>query len=773
MQSVQPSPDQGIRGKYQIRVSLTRTVNDQTVQQDHAKALEPTKPVETTRSFLRDFENDERRAYGCVLAYDDEMKMSFFASSKDEEGAIELGSTISESIKVEFPGAETRVDLVQLTADKINVKKTFYEVVFPRAPFRGKFKLVERVVELLQRFPGMGVEFYFLWRAIPDRRQQHVRDKLIRKPTFDHDMVETYRKQWHDDVFKVKLYVHVPAEVERDRTLMGSLRSLMGDVKHTKMFKTGPGSWRNIVTGNVHEPFQARGLFSPASVDFELRPDYPITPLPKDAVLVDIGYKLRHGVETRARAWLDVDRLIQQSAIAGSSGFGKTTFVAYLIHAARRALQTRGRKIGTLFINLVKQNQHLLIAPDKVYSYGNEDFQVPIFINNTMTRKDLGDLAEIIAANMGLFDVFTRIILDVFESYHDEHGTAPADLEQFFDLLKARMQICQYNAETQQNFETAMWNRARKYVADGYLLEATKTVDELPGWLADLVDGNFVYLDFSGCDPITRHLICLLILYLLRAVLPHDEVNILRYWIIIDEAHAVFEALEHVPNDSHDAIAAGRTEKLITNAMREDRFRGDAYTIIDQQISTLFKGINNNASIRFIFNVRKECAALVTTNEEELKQALQLKTREVFVNNGPQGERYFLKTHDWKPPKPLQPVSNESTGNSEEPTREGEGGAIKTDIPPDYQDLVNAAKTELEATTLPRRTKVRDNIPESTKELITKTAEKEVAGFLAYHERDPVLPGVYWFKPPPGWVSTSGDPTAEEIPSEYKNKEQA
>lgn len=613
---------------------------------------------EPPRSFLADLFGDERSKYGMAMAVDhSRLNITFFTRVKHATMAIHESTMLLERLRADFPGLDGVIDIAAISPEMINARPRIQEIRFPHSPFKEQLRLIEYFISMASRQAGNGLELVVLFTPLPKQRAAAIRQKIGQESLYDEAMKAEQLKKWYTKAFATRAFLIQASNPQNADMVTQDARALVtSGVPGSQLVRAGPGTWRDILRCNVYPPVTTRGILTPEQCDFTFLHEFSVLPEPASPARIPLGFKIINGLRTGMNVYLDPDHLVMDAVIAGMQGFGKTRLTACLANAVHRV--KRGRT-GELVINMIKLHQESLYSADIVLKFGDKGLEIPMHVEGAMAENATWELARIIGANLGLYDVFIHIIYDTLRQYKKCFGKCPESMIEFFKALKIRVKANQYAPDVQKNFESAVANRAPKIIEDDALVNTTRVIERLPSWIQALRDGKYVYIDLSPCDEHARHLLTLLILHLLRNTLHREETDELRYLVLIDEAHAVFQPKDNMPVDSHEHLAQVHTEEMIRSILQEDRSRGFGYVFINQQLSTLFPAIHQNTAIKILFNLTRDCAKLGANTEEDLEMITTLKPREAYINNGPQGERCFFYTRDFQPES-----KNSSAGHS-------------------------------------------------------------------------------------------------------------
>jgi len=295
---------------------------------------------------------------------------------------------------------------------------------------------------------------------------------------------------------------------------------------------------------------------------------------------------------------------------------------------------------------VAKESQELFYKDFKVLKYGEEDFQIPYYIEGRSLEKSLQETATYICASLGLKNVFEKIIYRTMGAFLRMKGKLP---EFFIELLigvENYVKKNPYGDETQSNLIQALRNRIKVF-DEGYIQNATKMSENLPHYINDWLKGGKIFLDLSMCNKFTKLFIVNAIFQLIRTITEDIEIEELKHVIVIDEAHAILEKPITTNSDDADFIMKEQMAKIFSELLKEYRSRGVGFIIADQSPKRLFDDVLSQPSTRVIFRVDFPNNTLFSEAINERQMLTQLPHRIALVMNGATGEKYLIKTQDY------------------------------------------------------------------------------------------------------------------------------
>lgn len=258
-------------------------------------------------------------------------------------------------------------------------------------------------------------------------------------------------------------------------------------------------------------------------------------------------------------------------------------------------------------------------------------------------RKSLQEMASYICASLGLKNVIERIIFRVATGFMEIKRNLPDFLSDFLKAVNNYIKKHPYAKELQTNMLRAVENRIRTF-EDPYLQNALKLTSELPSWIKEWLEGKTVFLDIKMCDKFSKQLIVNIIFHLIKTITKDYFEQKLRFLIIIDEAHEIFEKPDTRDPDDEEFIQKMQFGKIVSKYFREFRTRGVGIVIIDQTPIDLFGAAVTMPRIKVIFGLDPPHNKCFSEDPEERTIIRKLKKGLAIIISGPTGEKYLVKT---------------------------------------------------------------------------------------------------------------------------------
>lgn len=266
---------------------------------------------------------------------------------------------------------------------------------------------------------------------------------------------------------------------------------------------------------------------------------------------------------------------------------------------------------------------------------------------NAHLDKHLQELATYLCASLGLKNVFEKIFFSSAKAIMATQGNMPKYFLTILKSVEVYIRRNPYGKDLQGNFLQALRNRINVF-NDTKIQETLSNSQELPNWIKNWKNGQNIFLDLSMCNKFVKLLIVNAILQLIRVLTKDQEIEKLNQVIVIDEAHEILEKPITSNPDDTDFIMKEQMAKIFSKMLKEYRSRGVGFIIVDQSPSRLFEDVPSQPSIKIIFREDYPNNSLFTEDPEERQIITQLENRFALVNNGAIGEKYLIKTIDFK-----------------------------------------------------------------------------------------------------------------------------
>ncbi len=605
---------------------------------------------EDIRSFLYDpFGEDPPGTYGLELRANENVEVVFFTRAESRNAAIQLGYAWLTNLKYKFIGLDGVVEAEPIKQDPQEIQKNNHllEIELPRGFIKNKINIVERFINAFYSMKDREVQLFILWRREP----------------------RSEKSQEQSNLFNLRVIVRYCFEgsnTDEELKLKGILQFLAMDIENqmgdrARVINPSVISHREILEGNVFKnKEESLRTFVQEDVNFDFPENLPLPKLPilknENVRYIDInsefknraitvGKHIKNGVITEHETFVPINKLPQDLAIFGKSGSGKTYFLARFIDE----LSNKSKNVGILVLNVAKESQEIFYRDFKKVKYSDEDFHIPYFIDaeKETLKKRLQETATYICASLGLKNVFEKIIYRTEVGFFELKGQLP---EFFIALLRGVETYIRnnpYGPEEQANLLQVFRNRMNTFDEDK-VQDVLKITESLPNWVKDWLSGKNIFLDLSMCSKFVKMLIVNAILQLIRTVTKDSEAEELKYLIVIDEAHAILEKPITTNSDDADFIMKEQMAKIFSELLKEYRSRGAGFVIADQSPARLFDDVVSQPSIKIIFREDYPNNLLFSEDPFERQIFTQLPNRLALVINGATGEKYIIKTINYR-----------------------------------------------------------------------------------------------------------------------------
>ncbi len=668
-------------------------------------------------SFLVNGNGKKLSRWGFAMTNDDCLKMVLFTARNSERAARANAESLLRTLTARYPGIAAKVSVHRLTETVWRKHIQVYEVQLPMSPFHGKIGILKQFTQVCFAFPPREFELYALWTQVNDGRAARIREKLMEVEEFDETQVEQHRASWHDDCFKLKLYIRAAHHAHgsdlrnstRARDIAQVLGSVVPEVNSIKVKHAGIGTWRSIIHCHVHETYAPRGFLTPKMIDFTIVPDAPVHHQTETDLIIPLGMLRIDRQTTKMMKTIKLDNLSSHMLVAGGTGMGKNMFLFPVFNMAHEFIAMRGG--GSCYFSFEKKDQQDYLYADVVFKFsvdcqtrqrpecsackdfsgcerGRLSMEAPMLLElpGISSEPSIPNASSIITANLGLPEWYTKHVKTAMESRYRSTGHVQKDLKTLLSDLTMWHRLNPYGGEDQAAVTNALKSRTNDFCHE-YISWMTRVLDRDSNIIAALKARKKVLVDLSECTSFeTKHLIVLLILQSIRQRLPKsDNRTTLDYLICLDEAQEFLEDPDKTGRAREEILLRMMTEtnKYTARMLKTDRGRGLGYIFITQSLTPLYESIYQNTMTKVFFKVTRECAEKVTRKAEDIDRIMEQGRREAFIDDGLAGEQYFITTLDYKPPStrtscqspsdgPASPVvpptNNEKTGSEQ---REG------------------------------------------------------------------------------------------------------
>ena len=635
---------------WQARIQITQAPEPFRPREIPETAVPFYQKHEDLRSFLYDpFGVDPPGVYGLELTANDNIEVVFFTKVLSKMEAIKLGHAWLSNLRFKFIGLDGNVEAKPIRKDNQDIlkKSQLFEIILPMGYIKNKINIIERFISAFYHKTSHTSQLIILWQREP----------------------RTEKSQEQSNLFNIRVFIKCDlnnSNVEDRLKLEGTIQFLAMDIENqmgdrARVVNPSDVSYRNILEGSVfNDSHESLRNFVQEDVNFDFPENLPLPRLPilknENVRYIDIhekfkkraitvGHHIKDGVITKHETFVPINKLPQDLAIFGKSGSGKTYFLARFI----QELAEKSKNVGILVLNVAKESQEIFYHNFDKVKYSDDDFHIPYFIQTKKEtlKKRLQETATYICASLGLKNVFEKIIYRTEIGFLELKDKVP---EFFIGLIRGVETYIKnnpYGPEEQANLLQVFRNRMNVF-NEVKVQNVLKITENLPKWVDDWLNGKNIFLDLSMCSKFVKMLIVNAIFQLVRSVTKDSEAEELKYLIVIDEAHAILEKPITTNSDDADFIMKEQMAKIFSELLKEYRSRGVGFVIADQSPDNLFKDATSQPSIKIIFREDFPNNTLFSEDPTERQMLTQLENRLALVINGASGEKYLIKTLDYK-----------------------------------------------------------------------------------------------------------------------------
>ena len=601
---------------------------------------------ENIRTFLVDIFGDsviDPTQYGLEIISSNRLQLIFFMKCESRDEAIERGYVWLSHLQDKFIGLDGIVKAKPIKKQEFLIQKTkkFSEIVLPSGIHRYKVNIIEKFINFFYKKVKPKVQLYLFWQREP---QDNIRAEQA-------------------DVYRMKIFISYDIDAlnhDELSEIKGKIKNLYTDIENrkgerAKLIENITIDKLNLYDCNVfNEKDYDWKVYNKWNLNFDIPENIPFPQLPilKDENVryidvnrdhikksITVGKHIKNGVITKHNLFIPIDYLPENMIICGNPGTGKTTFLSNIIREIRE--KTEG--VGILILNVAKEGQERWYNYDRIIRFYDNDFQLPYYMPGKYLRKSLQEMASYICASLGLKNVIERIIFRVATGFMEIKGNLPFFLSDFLKAVKNYINKHPYAKELQTNMLRAVENRIRTF-EDPYLQNALKLSPELPSWIKEWLEGKTIFLDIKMCDKFSKQLIVNIIFHTIKTITKDYFEQKLRFLIIIDEAHEIFEKPDTRDPDDEEFIQKMQFGKIVSKYFREFRTRRVGIVIIDQTPIDLFDAAVTMPRIKVIFGLDPPHNKCFSEDPEERTIIRKLKKGLAIIISGPTGEKYLVKT---------------------------------------------------------------------------------------------------------------------------------
>ena len=602
---------------------------------------------EKLRSFLYDpfgVNVDLPYTFGLELTASTSLKWTFFTTHLFEKEALKDGYAWLSNLKSKFIGLDGEVKAVLVSKHVLKKQHSLIlsEIVIPKGLISYRINILDKFVNLFYNKGNTKVHLYLFWR-------RETPDTLNRQP----------------DLYNLRTFIgyDIDGLSDNDITkLEGKIQDLFIDIENfhgdrAEIIRNPSISWYDIATCRVFFRDETYWSYSKRVLNFDFPENIPFMQLP---ILEDenvsynhindeyiqksftTGRHIQNGVITSTDLYIPLDYLPENMAIFGNPGTGKTTYLANSIKEIQRKTK---KKVGILILGCEKEIQEKYYDCDRIIRFYDRRFQVPYWTPGKDARQSIQEMATYLCASMGLKNNVERIIFGVGIEIYEKYNGLPRDLKKFLILIRDYIIAHPYAKELQTNLLQALNHRIKLY-EDSYLRYVFQLIQGPPKWLRQWLSGETIFLDIHLCDKFSKILIVNAIFQLIKAYMSDELEQKLKYIIVIDEAHSIFQKPDTLNPDDDEFIQKIQFKKVASKYFGESRAKGLCLIIADQTPTDLFSAVVSLPRIKIIFGLSTPYNKCVSENPNEQTLVRNLKKGFALVISGPTAEKYLVKTRE-------------------------------------------------------------------------------------------------------------------------------
>lgn len=622
------------------------------------------KEFKIEKTWLRNYFQDDT-VYGLELtSIGNQIVWEFFLKALDPKDGLIKGHALFNFLKKTFQGLSGKVDVIPIYSFMLEQDPIIYELKIPQlilyVPKLQDFETLSIISNFIQinKYNSNKeriMKLYVIWQ----------RDNSIQKTTV--------QKTTEYKDFNAKIFLR--ADNKNNPNNKNELQQVLfqSELEYLAMniyniyggkfpYSKAPlNTWRHILEGNV---FSENLVFiNPKHFDFNFPPN---SGLPKPFILenehiidlpidkndkshVCFGKIVRQGVLTEDIAFAHINDFAQSCIIAGATGTGKTYAASLIINE----ISKKAPQVGILGIGLSKKDQAHYFKPDKILKYGDKELQVPYFVKPSHECKTLEkyalETAMFLTASIGLKNTATTVTYTTMMSFDKAHSLPEYTIELFeatLDYLDDPEH--KYHEKFQTNIKSEINNTVSQRLSDSIISETLKLRPFIPQWFTEWRQGKNIYIDLTECNAWTKIILANALFQMIKTLTSHLEADELHNLIVIDEPDPILaKALSTSPYDDM-VIAKERLEIVFKELLEEFRSRGIAFTLIDQEPSSLFKCVSKSPALKIVFRLDLENGRCLTLDEKELNYLKNQRKRYALFFNGATGEEYIIRTIDYE-----------------------------------------------------------------------------------------------------------------------------
>jgi len=618
----------------------------------------------------------DQRVYGTKFSIGtDGFSWKFYMNSKTEEGARRAGYGLLSYLKELYSGLDGTVKVKPIGSMHLKKEISYLsELILPSPPYiNNQIPLIQKIMNLAESNNSHDIKVYIFWQF-----KDHKANSLIRD-----DTKSTLR---YDFYYNLRIFIEARPIfrqcIERDEQLaelLGYLDYLTTDIKNINrncaILKEADILAKNLLTmvdlfnkpikidTSIYDSDTKSFSKKMKAIDFSIPPNMPLDkayivhnenlgiPIKEPKILLGNAY--RQGVLTKTKKYLHLHDLVHHVFISGTSGVGKSRFIAFLTNQ----IKNKGDHVGILVINLVKQGEEGLYNPDIILRKGDEEFRVPYFISGKDIEVICKQVAAYLVSSLGLKNVVLSITKNVLYKTCIENGLPKQHPVDVFKEVLEWLKMNPYHEKFNTNIQRAIENRVISLLSSPFISNIVK-LGTVPKWFIEWTKGKNIFIDLSNFTEDGKRLISHAIFQIIRTLLPELRTNELKYVIILDEAHEISEKPKVQSYDDDETVTRHYLEIVFEKVLRAFRSRGVCLMLADHLPFNLFEGIYKLPSIKVIFRSDKDFLRFISNYPEEQDTLANQKNRRTLILDGVNARKFAIHTINYSYPKQLNKIES-------------------------------------------------------------------------------------------------------------------
>ncbi|MHA2131859.1 MAG: hypothetical protein ACW99L_17970, partial [Promethearchaeota archaeon] len=325
----------------------------------------------------------DQRVYGTKFTIEPKgFSWKFFMNSKTEEGAIRAGYSFLSYLKELYTGLDGIVKVKKIGSIQLKKEVPYLsELILPSPPYiNNQIPLIQKIMDLVESNNSHEIKIYIFWQS-----KDHTVNSVVRD--------DTKSLLRYDFYYNIRIFIEARPvfreDVKREEQLaelLGYLDYLTTDIKNINrqcaVLKEAGIPSKNLLTmvDLFSKPIKIdSSIFdkdintfskNKRAIDFGIPSNIPLERAQvvynenlggsvKEPKIL-LGNVYRQGVLTKVKKYLHLHDLVHHVFISGSSGAGKSSFIASLMNQ----IKDKENSVGILVINLVKKEEEGLYNPD-------------------------------------------------------------------------------------------------------------------------------------------------------------------------------------------------------------------------------------------------------------------------------------------------------------------------------------------------------------------------------------------------------------------------